>query len=88
MRISVDLHADDHGMPAPRALHFRGRQVDVVEVLDQWYGPDYRYVKVRGRDEALYILRLDEARTDWELTMFKRAQAPRGGPSRVPSRVS
>jgi hypothetical protein len=74
MRIEVELHPDDHGTPMLRALHFDGRRIEVLETLDQWYGSDYRYVKVRGHDGALYILKFDESRADWELTMFERAQ--------------
>jgi hypothetical protein len=59
----------------PRKLNFGGHQVDVLETLDQWYGPDYRYIKVRGTDGGLYILRFDEPQTEWELTMFKNARA-------------
>jgi hypothetical protein len=62
-------------MPTPRRLQFGGNQVDVLETLDQWYGPDYRYIKARGTDGSLYILRLDEPRAEWELTMFKSARA-------------
>ena len=59
----------------PQRLHFDGHQVDVLETLDQWYGPDYRYVKARGTGGGLYILRLDERQAEWELTMFKSARA-------------
>ncbi|WGR91694.1 hypothetical protein MTX26_14925 [Bradyrhizobium sp. ISRA443] len=72
MRVQVEIHPDDDGTPMLRALHFDNRRIDVVEALDQWYGPDYRYVKVRGRDGALYILKFDETRADWELTMLAR----------------
>jgi len=74
MRIEVELHPDDHGTPMLRALHFGSHRIEVLETLDQWYGSDYRYVKVRGHDGALYILKFDESRADWELTMFERAQ--------------
>jgi hypothetical protein len=40
----------------PQRLHFGGHQVDVLETLDQWYGPDYQYIKVRGTDGSLYIV--------------------------------
>jgi len=60
------------GIPMPRRLHFG---VDDLETLDQWYGPDYRYIKARGTDGGLYILRFDEAQAEWELTMFKDARA-------------
>jgi ribonuclease Z len=48
MRIQIEPHADLRA--APRSL-FRGeRRIDIIEIMDQWYGPDYRYVKVRGHD--------------------------------------
>jgi hypothetical protein len=59
----------------PRRLHFGGHQIDVLETLDQWYGPDYRYIKARGTDGSVYILRLDERQTEWELTMFESTRA-------------
>jgi hypothetical protein len=74
MRIRAELHGDEDGLPLLRAIHFDARRVEVAETLDQWFGPDYRYVKVRSCDGATYILKLDETRADWELTMFKRAQ--------------
>ena len=75
MRIQVEQHPTDDGMRMPRRLHFDGQWVvDVLETLDQWCGPNYRYIKVRGYD-GLYILRFDETRAEWHLTMFKRARA-------------
>jgi hypothetical protein len=76
MRIHVEQHADDRGMPIPRRLRFGGHQVEVLEPLDQWYGPHYLYIKVRGHDGGLYILRFDEPQAEWALTMFKSARAP------------
>jgi hypothetical protein len=32
--------------------------------IDSIYGPDYCYVKIKGNDGNLYILRFDEARTE------------------------
>jgi hypothetical protein len=49
-------------------------RIEVVEVLDPWYGPDYRYCKVKGGDGALYILRFDESRSEWHPTMFASAR--------------
>jgi hypothetical protein len=65
-----------------RRLHFGGHQIDVLETLDQWHGPTYRYIKGRGRDGGLYILRFDEHQGEWELTMFKsaRTQVRKGRP--------
>jgi len=74
-RMQVGQQAGHRGMHMPGRLHFGEYQVDVLETLDQWYGTDYRYIKVRGNDGGLYILRFDEPRAEWELTMFRSARA-------------
>ena len=76
MRIQVEPHADLRA--APRSLYRGERRIDVIEIMDQWYGPGYRYVKVRGHDSSVYILRLDEINDQWELVMFSMACASNG----------
>jgi hypothetical protein len=74
MRVEVDS-SEAHGQSMPRRFRMDGRVVEVVKVLDQWFGADYRYCKVKGTDRALYILRLDENRSDWTLTMYASPEA-------------
>jgi hypothetical protein len=50
-----------------RFLYWNQRRLDII---DRWYGTDYRYVKVKDNDGGLYILRLDERRNEWALIMF------------------
>jgi hypothetical protein len=76
MRVQVECHAD-HGVK-PRSLYRGERRIDIIEIVDQWYGPGYRYVKVRGHDSSVYILRLDEINDQWELIMFATARASNG----------
>jgi hypothetical protein len=75
MRVHVERDAGDINVEKLTRLRFDGRCVEVVENLDQWFGPDYAYFKVRGDDGNLYILRLDEAQDAWELTMFQSPPA-------------
>jgi hypothetical protein len=77
MHVRVENYVGHRGMPMPHRLQFNGRHVNVVETIDQWHGSNHRYVKVRGDDGCLYILRYDAIREDWQLTMFEsvRAQA-------------
>jgi hypothetical protein len=75
MTIQVEHHADLGA--APRSLYRGERRVDIIEIMDQWYGRDYRYVKVRGRDSSVDILLVDEIRDQWELIMFSAANAQR-----------
>ncbi len=83
MRLEVEIETGDRGIGAPRRVHFDGRRIEVVENLDQWHGRDYRYFKIRCDDGNLYILRFDEVRSEWELTLFQRpgAEGAAGGGS-------
>ena len=73
MHIQVDIYVGHGGVEMPRRVHIDGREVDVVENLDQWHGANYRYFKFKGHDGNLYVLRLDEDRAEWDLTLFQRA---------------
>ena len=73
MRIQIEPHEDLSA--APQSLYQGERRIDIIEIMDQWYGPGYRYVKVRGHDSSVYILRLDEVSHQWELIMFSAAPA-------------
>jgi len=76
MRIQVDPRADLGA--APRSLYWGERRIDIIEIMDQWYGPGYRYVKAKGHDSSVYILRLDEINDQCELIMFSTAGATNG----------
>jgi hypothetical protein len=73
MQIQVETYVDERGTEKLRRFRFDGRAVEVIDNIDQWHGADYRYVKVRGSDGGLYILRHNEERASWELTMYQRA---------------
>jgi len=66
MRIRVERGANN----ALRTLDWGGRRIDVVEMIDQWYRANYRYVKVKGSDSGIYMLRFDEIRDEWALIVF------------------
>lgn len=70
MDLKVDCHAGYRGEETPRRLEIDGRRVEVVEVVDRWYGPDHRYFELLGDDGATYLLRHDEREDRWELTTF------------------
>ncbi len=81
MHILVEFYMGGHGVVIPQRVHFGARQIDVVETLDRWYGADYCYIKLRAPDDSVYIIRLDETREQWELTMFQRGQVERLRPT-------
>ena len=75
MRIEVETDTGDSGIERPRRIRLNGRVIEIVEAFDRWPGREYYYFKVKGDDGNLYILRLDEARHSWELTMFQSPPA-------------
>jgi hypothetical protein len=75
MRVQIAPHANLR--PVPQTFYLGERRIEIIEVIDQWYGPEYRYVKVKGYDGSVYILGFDEIRDRWELIMFSSARAPR-----------
>ena len=84
MRVRVERWSDHSGVGMPVRFRFDAREVEIVENIDQWYGPDYCYFKMKGNDGNLYILRFDEARGEWELTMFQSPAPLTYSPSRGP----
>lgn len=68
--LRVECYAGHRGDETPRRLFLGEREVEVVEVLDRWLDPSHRYFKLRGDDEAIYLLRHDSATDEWELTMY------------------
>jgi hypothetical protein len=74
MWVCVETCSGRDGDEVPCRLHLDARTVDIAEVIDRWHGEDYCYFKVRSRAGDIYILRFDEDRAEWGLTMFQSAQ--------------
>jgi hypothetical protein len=74
MQVCVETHTDHRGHELPCRLHFDARTIDIVEIVDRWYGEDYCYFKVKTSAGDTYILRFDEDSAEWGLTMFQSAQ--------------
>jgi hypothetical protein len=75
MQVQVETYVDERGAEKLRRFRLDSRVVEVADNIDQWHGADYRYVKVRGSDGNVYILRHNEVRVEWELTMYQRSQS-------------
>jgi hypothetical protein len=69
--VGVECYAGYRGEQTPRTLILGDRRIAVVEVVDAWLAPDYRYFKLRGDDGNMYLVRHDERSGTWELTMFR-----------------
>ena len=70
--VQVECSAGHCGEPTPARFSFGGARVEVAEVVDAWLAPDHRYFKIRGNDDACYILRNDVVAGGWQLTVYDR----------------
>ena len=75
MLVQVDTYIDEGGAEKLRRFRLDSRVVEVADNIDQWFGDDYCYVKVKGSDGNVYILRHNEIRAEWELTMYQHSQS-------------
>lgn len=65
--IQVECYAGHRGEEAPRRFTLGERQVEVVEIVDAWLGPDHRYFKVTADDGFTYLLKHDMQECGWYL---------------------
>ena len=70
-RLRVDCHAGYRGEETPIRFWLGRRCIEIDRILDRWLAPDHRYFKVLGDDGGLYILRHDEQRWEWSLTIYR-----------------
>jgi hypothetical protein len=80
MTLRVECYAGHKGDERPVRFRLEDHDYFVEEVLDQWYGPDDTYFKVRADDGNLYILRhrAFSADGEWTLEAFRQDRPKTG----------
>ena len=75
MRLDVECYSGRKVDERPVRFSLDGHLYLVEEVLDQWYGTDCTFFKVRADDGNLYILRQQTSTPDrrWDLVSFRQA---------------
>ncbi len=74
MKLEVVCYAGMKGDERLVRLRLDGREYLVDEILDQWYGPEKAFYKVRADDGNLYILSRETSMPDglWDLESFRQ----------------
>jgi hypothetical protein len=73
MTVRVDCYSGWRADERPIRFWLDDHSYVVEEILDQWYGPDALFFKVRADDGNQYILRRT-AVAEWSLEAFRRAE--------------
>ena len=76
MRLRVHCYAGTKADEKPLRFQLNDHEYVVQEVVDQWYGPDHAFFKLRAHDGNLYILRHHTSAPDgeWELISFRQTE--------------
>ena len=72
MKVNVQTYSGYTADERPVRFQLGSHEYLVVEVMDQWYGPDDDFFKVRADDGNLYILRHPRPRGEWTLESFRQ----------------
>ena len=74
MRLQVHCYAGRRADERPLRFAINERDYFVEEVLDQWYGPEHIFFKLRADDGNCYILRRQTSVPEgsWELISFRQ----------------
>ncbi|MCS6954077.1 MAG: hypothetical protein NZM33_14605 [Bryobacteraceae bacterium] len=72
--IRVECYSGYKADQRPLRFYIGQTRYEVQEVLDQWYGPEATWFRVRAQDGNLYILRhtFSEQHDFWTLESFRR----------------
>lgn len=71
MRLEVQCYAGRKADERPVRFRMGDSDYMVEEIVDQWYGPDDQFYKVRADDGNLYILRQNLEDGEWSLESFR-----------------
>ena len=73
MKLLVECYSGHKADERPVRFQMDGHDYFVEELLDQWYGPEDAYFKVRADDGNLYILRREtKLAGEWSLESYRR----------------
>ena len=74
MRVQVQCYSGRKADERPVRFRLEEREYLVEEILDQWYGPEDVFYKIRADDGGVYILRHQTSTPDgiWDLVSFRR----------------
>lgn len=73
MTVRVVCYAGGRADERPIRFYLDAHEYLVEEVVDQWYGPDHVFFKVRASDGSLYILRRGGLAEEWSLESFRKS---------------
>jgi hypothetical protein len=76
MNVEVLCYAGRKADERPIRFRMGDRDYMVEEIVEQWYGPDHGFYKVRADDRNVYLLSLHRSTGTWEVELLPPARTP------------
>ena len=73
MELEVNCYSGRKADERPVRFRLDNRDCTVEKVLDQWYGPDDAFYKVRAQDGNVYVLRHQTSDGSWHLVAIRQS---------------
>lgn len=67
MEIIVETYSGYKADEYPKRILIGERKLEVIDIEDRWYGPDYTYFKIFTDDGKRYILKQHSTDSRWTL---------------------
>jgi len=77
MDVKVECYSGYKAQERPVRFSLGKKVLNVVEILDRWYGEDHDYFKLLADDGNTYLLCYARDEDRWELTMFEGKELPK-----------
>ena len=71
--VRVEYYSGTKANERPVRFELEGHDYMVDEVIEQWYGPDDAFFKVRAEDGNIYVLRHNAVADVWALESFRKS---------------
>jgi hypothetical protein len=68
--VNVECYSGFKAEERPIRFSLGGRTLEVVTIVDRWYGPSEKYFRIEADDGNTYILRHDEGQDQWSLQVY------------------
>ncbi|HWQ57330.1 MAG TPA: hypothetical protein VN442_26840 [Bryobacteraceae bacterium] len=72
MDLRVECYSGRKADERPVRFCLGDRMYTVEEIMDQWYGPDATFFKLRADDGDMYILKHHAPSDEWSLEAFRK----------------
>jgi hypothetical protein len=72
MIVEVQCYASRKADERPVRFRIGDRDYMVEEIVEQWYGPDDSFYKVRADDHNLYLLRHQTCGDTWKVESIQK----------------